>query len=253
MSERQNPTQDENIPVQLLARAGGALYLVIIVIGLLGEGVIRSSLIVSGNAAATAKRILASEFLWRLGVAGQIVLLICAIALMLVFYLLLRPVNRNLALLAVFFGLVSLAVESVSALFLQQVLAPLTGSLYAQAADPQPLHALAYLSIRAHANAFGLALVFFGVECIIVGYLIRKSIYFPATIGWLMQLAGLCYLINSFSMVLSPPLQGLISPAILLPSLVGESAFCVWLLIKGVNTPAWERSTRTRSMQTATA
>jgi hypothetical protein len=240
MLEQRNQTQDEHIPVQLLARVGGALYLVIIVIGLLGEAVIRGSLIVPGNAAATAQRILASEFLWRLGVAGQIVLLICAIALMLVFYLLLRPVNRSLALLAVFFGLVSLAVESVSTLFLQQVLAPLTGSLYAQAADPQALYAQAYLAIRAHTNAFALALVFFGVECLVLGYLIRKSTYFPAAIGWLMQIAGLCYLINTFSMVLSPALLNQISPAILLPSLVGESAFCLWLLIKGVDATAWE-------------
>lgn len=241
MTERRDRTQDEQIPIQPVARIGGALYLVIIVIGLLGEAVVRGSLIVPGDAAATAQRILASEFLWRLGVAGQLLLLICAIALMLVFYLLLRPVSRTLALAAVYFGLVSLAVESVSALFLQQALAPLTSSLYAQAANPQPLHAQAYLAILAHNNAFGIALIFFGVECLILGYLIRKSTYFPAAIGWLMQLAGLCYLVNSFSMVLSPPLQGVLFPFILLPSLVGESAFCLWLLFRGVDPPAWAR------------
>jgi len=127
MSDRRDRIQDASIPVQLIARAGGALYLVIIVIGLLGEVVVRGSLIVPGNAAATAQRILASEFLWRLGVAGQLVLLICATALTLVFYLLLRPVSKTIALAAVFFAIVSLAVESVSALFLQQVLPPLLG------------------------------------------------------------------------------------------------------------------------------
>jgi len=244
MSDRRDRIQDASIPVQLIARAGGALYLVIIVIGLLGEVVVRGSLIVPGNAAATAQRILASEFLWRLGIAGQLVLLICAIALTLVFYLLLRPVSRPIALAAVFFAIVSLAVESLGAVFLQQVLMPLTSSLYAQAADPQPFQVQAYLATIAHNNAFGFSLIFFSVECLIVGYLIRKSTYLPTLIGWLMQLAGLCYLINSFCMVLSPALQGMLFPFILLPPLLGEGAFCLWLLFKGVDMPAWEGRTR---------
>ena len=244
MSDRRDRIQGGSIPVQGIARAGGALYLVIIVLGLLGEVAIRGRLIVPGNAAATAQRILESEFLWRLGVAGQLLLLICAIALTLVFYLLLRPVSRPIALAVVFFAIVSLAVESVSALFLQQVLVPLTSSLYAQAADPQPFHVQAYLAMLAHNNAFGIALIFFGIECLILGYLIRKSAYFPTLIGWLMQLAGLCYLINSFSMVLSPPVQGMLFPFILLPPLLGEGAFCLWLLFKGVDMPAWEGRAR---------
>jgi hypothetical protein len=57
----------------------------------------------------------------------------------------------------------------------------------------------------------------------------------------MMQIAGACYLVNSFSMILSPPLQGILFPTILLPSFVGESAFCLWLLVKGLDVSAWER------------
>ena len=229
------------IDVKAYARLAGVLYLIIIVIGVLGESVIRGKLVISGDPEATARSILAAEWLWRLGVGGQDLLLLCAIGLTLLWYVLLRPVNQHLALAVAFFGLVSLAVESVGALHLHAVLTPLSGSAYLKVADPQQLHLLAYQSIIAHAHAFGLALIFFGVECLIVGHLIRKSGYFPKAIGWLMQLAGACYLVNSFAMILYPPLQDVLFPLILLPCLVGESVFCLYLLIKGVDVTEWRR------------
>lgn len=229
------------LPIQKYARLAGLLYLAIIVLGLFGERFVRNSLIVSGDAAATASNLLASELLWRLGIAGQWVLLLCAVGMTVLWYVLLRPAGKHLTLLAVFFALISLAVESVSALHLQMTLAPLKSAALARAADPSIAAAIAYLSIVAHAQAFGLALVFFGVECLIVGHLIRKSGYLPRFVGILMQLAGLCYLINSFSMALAPALQDVLFPLILVPSFIGESVFCLWLLIKGVDTAAWHR------------
>jgi hypothetical protein len=166
---------------------------------------------------------------------------VCAVALTFIWYLLLRPVSRNLALLMVFFAMISLAVEAVSALHLQAVLVPLSSSAYLKVLDPHQLHAMAYMSVVSHAHAFGLALIFFGVECLIVGHLICASGYFPRAIGRMMQLAGVCYLVNSFAMVLSPPLANLLFPAILLPALLGESSFCLWLLIKGVDIAGWAR------------
>lgn len=227
--------------VQRYARAAGALYLIIIVIGLLGEAWIRGSLVVSGDAAATAQRILASQFLWRLGVAGELVLLVCAVALTCLWYVLLRPVNRNLALLMVFFAMMSVAVEAVSALYLQAALTPLSSAAYLNVVDPQQRYAMTYMAVVSHGHAFGIALIFFGVECLIVGHLICQSGYFPRVIGRLMQIAGVCYLVNSFALILSPPLASLLFPAILMPALIGESSFCLWLLIKGVESAGWAR------------
>lgn len=224
--------------VQTYARLGGILYLIIIVIGVLGEAVIRNTLVVPHDAAATAANIVQSELLWRVGVAAQMFLLLCAVALTFIFYVLLRPVNRKLAALVVFFGLVSLAVESVGALALHNVLRPLLAASHLQL-DPAQLHAMAYLSIVEHGDAFGIALMFFGVEILIVGHLIRKSAYLPSWIGVLMQLAGVCYLANSFARVLFPSLAGMLFPAILLPAFVAESAFCLWLLTKGINVARW--------------
>jgi hypothetical protein len=80
---------------QLVAGAGGALYILIIVLGALGEGVVRGSIVVPGNATATASNLRSMEWLWRLGVVGEIVVLTCATALALVLYVLLRRVRIN--------------------------------------------------------------------------------------------------------------------------------------------------------------
>src|SRR5436853_7191072 len=95
---------------QVYARIGGVLYLIIIVAGLFGEAFVRGKLIVSGDATATAHNIMASQSLWRLGIAGDLIMHVCDVGLTLIFYVLLRPVNRNLALLAAFFNLMQTAV-----------------------------------------------------------------------------------------------------------------------------------------------
>lgn len=225
---------------RLLARVGGVLYLIIIALGAAGEAVVRGSIVVSGDAAATAANLRSMEGLWRLGVAGEVVLLACASALTLILYLLLRPVSRNLARAAVYFNLVCIAVEAVAAVSLAATLHPLSSATYLNAFTPEQIHALSMLSIRAHGVGFGIALIFFGVECVILGLLIYRSAYMPRVIGVLMQIAGVCYLVNSFAMLLSPRLSSLLFPMILMPALIAELALALWLLLKGVRSEKWE-------------
>lgn len=224
---------------QRLARVGGALYLLIIAIGALGEAVVRGSIVVSGDAGATAANLRSMEGLWRLGVAGEIVLLACATALALILYVLLRPVSRDLALLTVLFNLVCIAIEGVAAVSLAAALLPVTNAAIASASSPEQLSVMAMLSIRSHTLGFGIALIFFGAECVILGHLIARSSYMPRVIGVLMQIAGVCYLTNSFALILSPPLSSRLFPAILLPSLIAELSLALWLLLKGVRTEKW--------------
>ncbi|MGP8228877.1 MAG: DUF4386 domain-containing protein, partial [Steroidobacteraceae bacterium] len=82
-------------------------------------------------------------------------------------------------------------------------------------------------------------LIFFGFTCLVNGYLIFKSGYLPKLIGALMQIAGLSYLTACFAAFFAPTFADLIIPAILLPPLIGESSFCLWLLIKGVDISKW--------------
>src|SRR5437016_11616720 len=225
---------------QLYARIGGMLYLIIIVLGLFGEAFVRNRIIISGDATATAANVRSMESLWRFGIASELFLLICAVGLTLIFYVLLRPVSRDLALLAAFFNLVSLAVEAATTLDLVAALFPLGNAAYLKAFAPEQLYAMAMLAIRSHSYGFGVALIFFGCFCLIIGYLISRSGYLPKAIGVLMQIAGLSYLTDSFTLLLAPNFASRIFPAILIPAFVGETSFCLWLLIKGVNVQRWK-------------
>jgi Domain of unknown function (DUF4386) len=107
---------DLQMSPQLYARIGGVLYLFIIVAGFFAEVTVRSSLIVSGDPAATANNIMSHESLYRIGGAGEFLMLACDVALALILYALLRPVNKNLALLAAFFRLVFAAIYGINGL-----------------------------------------------------------------------------------------------------------------------------------------
>jgi hypothetical protein len=152
---------------------------------------------------------------------------------------LLRAVSKQLVLLAVMFNLVSLAVESISKLFLLAISPMLGNAQYLKAFGTQQLQVLANFTLESHDIAFNIALIFFGFTCLVNGYLIFKSGYLPKFIGVLMQIAGLSYLIACFAALFAPTLSDQLTPAILIPPLIGESSFCLWLLIKGVNLAKW--------------
>lgn len=228
---------------QAYARVGGVLYLIIIVAGLAGQIFIRDPLVVSRDAAATAHNIIASQSLWRIGIAGDLVMHLCDVGLMLVFYVLLRPVSRNLALLAVLFNLVQTGMLVANKTSLLLPLFLLGDAPYLKAFTPEQVQALAYIALRTHDHGFGFGLIFFGAACLVVGYLIFQSGYLPKTLGILMQLAGVSYLVNSFALVLSPPLASRLFPAVLLPPLVAEVSVALWFLLKGVNLPKWAERT----------
>ena len=225
---------------QRYARIGGTLYLAIILLGAFAEGFVANKLVVSGDAAATAHNILTSAGLWQLSVAGDLIVVLCAVPLLWIEYLLLRPVSKQLVLLALLLNLVSLAVEAISKLFLIVVVPTLGSPDYLKAFEPQQLQVLANLALRSHDVAFNIALIFFGFTCVVNGYLILKSRYLPSFVGILMQIAGLSYLTACFAALFAPAFADLITPAILLPPLIGESSFCLWLLIKGVNIAKWK-------------
>jgi len=227
------------ISPQAYARTGGALYLVIIAAGMVGELFVRGSIVVSGDAAATARNIMASPSLWRAGIAGDLVMHLCDVGVMLGFYVLLRPVSKNLALLAVLFNLVQTSVLVANKLNLLQPLFLLGDAGYLKAFTPEQLQALSYVSLRTHDYGFGFGLMFFGAECIVVGYLIVRSSYLPTVLGVMMAVAGVSYLTNSFALVLSPTLASRLFPVILLPPFVAELSMALWLLMKGVDVAKW--------------
>jgi hypothetical protein len=229
-------SRENEISPQAWARIGGVLYLIVIAAGVGGELLVRDRLIVPGDATATSENIRSFELLWRLAIAANLFHLACAVALGLVFYVLLRRVDRDLALLAVLFNIVCIAIEAISKVFLLPSLFVLGKAAYLQAFTPEQLHALAYLSNRSHTVGFNVSLIFFGWECLVLGYLISRSRFLPRALGVLMLVAGAAYLTNSFAVLLAP---GLANIALLFPAFVAELLLALWLLVKGVDERQW--------------
>jgi hypothetical protein len=228
----------ENSP-NWYARIAGMFYLLVIFLGIFAEGFVVNQFVVSGDQAKTAQNILANRSLWNLGVMANICLILCAITVSWLLYNLLKPVNKNLILLAALFNVVSLAIESVSKMCLLLVLPILKNVQYSKAFTPEQVHAFANIALKSHEIAFNFALILFGVTIIIYGVLIYKSGYLPKMIGVLMQIGGVSYLIACFSIFFAPVISNLINPYILIPCIVGEGSLCLWLLIKGVNLVKW--------------
>lgn len=227
------------------ARIAGFIYLIIIAGGLFAQMFVRSRLVVSGDPAATARNISDHELLYRLGFSVEIFYLLCAIPLKFLLWDLFRAVSRNLALVMVLFAAVGAAVQAVILLAHYAPLVFLGGSDYLAAFTTAQLHAAAYLSLRIFDYGYMIALSFFGCFCLVIGYLILKSTFFPRFVGALLLIEGTLYLTNSFGHFVAPGFGARVFP-FLFVSGIAELSFCLSLLIAGVNVHRWkEQAART--------
>ena len=224
-------------PPQRVARTAGFGYLMIIVAGIFAEFIVRSGMIVPGDAAATTGNITASESLFRLGIAGDLVMLIFDVIVALALYVLLAPVSKGLALLATFFRLVHSAVVGASLLNLAIVLLLVGGTGAALAFPPAQLQELVMLFLNAHSYGYVLGLAFFAFHCVLLGYLVYKSGFFPKILGALLMLASIGYLVDSFAHVLLHDYADyapVLMIVVFVPAFVAEMSFTIYLLTKGV-------------------
>ena len=226
------------------ARIAGVLYLINIACGIFGEIFVRGHLVVSGDAAATAHQIMASEFLFRCGIAGDLVMHMTDVPMTVIFYVLLKPVSKDLSLLCALFGMLQTAILCANKLTLVTVLLLLGNRSSLQAFDPNQRQALASLLLSLHESGFGVGLIFFGVSCLVTGYLMFQSGYFPKALGLLQAMSGVCYLINSFGQLLFPALADKVFRVIVMPAFIGEFGTCVWLLVQGLNVSKWDERVR---------
>jgi len=217
-----------------MARITGVVYLLYFLTAVAGELLIRG-IIVSGDPAATATNILAHERLFRLSAAVGLIATALYIAVTVLFYRLLKPVNKTVSLLAAFFSLVGCAIQAFSSLFRVAPLVVLEGSPYLSVFKVDQLQAVALMSIKLNVQAIYIYLVFFGLFNLLIGYLIFKSTFLPRILGVLMAIGGLGWLT-----FLSPPLASHLSPYNLAPGILGEGALTLWLLVKGVNVQRWK-------------
>jgi hypothetical protein len=227
-------------PPVAVARLGGAMYLVIIVLGIFGE-IVRQRLIVTNDAVVTARNIQLNEWLWRWSIATELVSLICVTVLMLTWLALLRPVSRDLTWLAIFFGLTAHAVGATSLLDTLAALFPLGDAPYLRAFTPEQLAALTRLVLREQGHAYGVSLLLSGCFFLIAGPLIFRSGYLPRFVGVLYTIAGVGYITHTFVLVLAPAAADRVFMVVAPLILIGEGSLSLYLLIKGLNVAAWNR------------
>lgn len=221
---------------QALARVAGVLYLAVIVAGLSAQMLISERIIVDGDAATTATNILAQAGLFRLGFTLYLIEMASQIAQFALFYLLLKPVSRGVALLALVLGLVGCTLKTLSRLF---YIAPLlvlgdAGSLGGFTIEQ--LQALALLLLKVNDQAAGMALAFFGFSTLLNGTLVFRSSFLPRFLGVLSIMGGLGWLTYLY-----PPLGSQLFPYIIFVGVIGAAAQILWLLVKGVNAEQWHR------------
>lgn len=223
-------------------RIAGICYLLIIVAGFIGQIFIRGSLIVPSDALATVNNLVASPLLWRMGIVGDVFMHIFDIPMMVILYLLLKPINKSVALLGLAFNLIQTAVLVMNKMALILPLLILGNTEYAAAFTPSQINAQIMLLIDIHNYGFGLGLIFFGFACLSYGYLIYRSEYFPKFIGIFILIAGCSYLISSFTLILLPEFYANIYPVLVL-CLIAELTFALWLVFKGVDFERWKNKT----------
>lgn len=238
-AEDRRPAQAAS--VQTYTRIAGVLALISLVAGGFGEFYVPSQLIVSADATATANNFIASDSLFRLGFAAYLVEAVCDVALTLIFYVLLRPVRKDLALLAAFFGLVSTATFAVAELFYFAASLILGGADYLNTFSPDQLNTLALLLIKL--SGAGIFMVFYGVASILRGYLILQSGYLPKFLGALLALGGFGFVTRNFLLVLAPAYA---FDWLLLPTIIALLSLALWFLVRGVDVPKWEEKAAIR-------
>lgn len=221
------------------ARVAGILLLLSLLAGGFGEAYVPSKLIVSSNASATAQNLRAYAGLFRLGFAGYLVEAMCDVALSLIFYVLLRPVRKDIALLAAFFGLVGTAVFATAELFYLGPSLILGGAGYLQTFAPDQLNTFALLSLKLFSCGGAMFTAFYGVAWVLRGYLIFRSGYLPKLLGVLMALGGLAFVARNFLLVLAPAYA---PSSLLFLMLPGGLSLPGWLLARGVDVGKWQLS-----------
>ena len=221
----------------LKARLAGLAYLICGTAYGYADGSVRGKLVVAGDAAATARNILANQPLYRLGFAADMISVLGYLVVTLLLYDLFRPVSRSLSFHAAIFSICGCVVQAVSSLFHLDPLAVLSGAPYLNSFKPEQLQSQALFFLDLRAQAMNIYMLFFACYCILLGSLILRSTFMPRIIGVFMAIAGAGYMT-----FLSPPLAHDLFAHVLMPAgMLGEGSLILWLLIFGVNSQRWRQ------------
>jgi hypothetical protein len=224
------------------ARMAGFLYLSYIIVSIFANVLGRSKLIVLGDATTTARNIMASAWQFRIGYVVDLVAGVLFLLTAWALYALLKPVNKNLALLFLLLNLGGVAVWCFSDLFLIASQLVLSGAEYLKGFKADQLQALAMLSLYIYKYGFlGIAQLFFGAWLFPLGYLVFKSDFLPRILGVILMVHCVVWLMSALQFFLFPDLIAMTFVGITYLSyplgFISEFGLSLWLLIMGVKEP----------------
>jgi len=229
--------------VTTYTRAVGIFLILTIFAGFFGEMYV-PSLIRAGDAATTAANLRQNDLLFRLGFAAYLVEAFSDVVLAWLFYVLLKPVHRDLALLGAFFGIVSTTTFAVAEMFYFSAPMFLRGSPSLAAFPPDQLEAFVSLFLSLYGIFGGLFMLFYGSAWILRGWLTFRSGYLPRWLGVLMIVAGTGFVLKNVTQVLDPAYSW---NALLMPMMLNAVALTIWMLVRGVDRDKWDRASAVRA------
>ena len=217
------------------AHRAGVLYFLFSIVAIIGEFLIPSSM-VPGDAAATARNIMAGEFYYRIDIFTGFVVLILFVFLIVSLHRLLQGVNKGLAMLMLLLVSVGIAVSVGNLLNKFVPLVLLSGADYLSVFSKPQLEALALTALRIHGSGAAVSMAFWGLWLFPFGLLVIKSDFIPRIFGFMLLVAGFAYLASSITSMVFPEFKPVAS-RFLMPLYFGEIPIIFWLLIKGVRAP----------------
>jgi len=218
-------------------RFAGLLYVLTSIVGFFAMGYVPNKLMVHGNAAATASNIAASETLFRLGIAGELIGQAAFIFVALALYDLLKGVSRRHASLMVILIVASIPIALVNELNSIAALVLVRGAEFLLVFEKPQRDALAMLFLNLHHHGFVVAEIFWGLWLLPLGLLVYRSRFLPRFLGTWLALAGIAWVILSLTGILLPQYQNKVD-TYSQPAFLGEIVFMLWLAIKGAQPPA---------------
>ncbi len=216
------------------ARVAGIAFLFTDATATFAEFYVRPTLIVQNNAAQTAANIMATEWLFRLGIAIQLTMIAGLLVLTAALYVVLNPIGPGLALLGAFWRLTENAVLAVGTLTSLNVLGLLSGAASLRGLQAGQLQALALRSIGAYTDAYNVSLLFGGLGIAVFAYLFVRSRYIPRPLAVWGVFGALLTAASTPTFIVLPNLANVAQPWCYAPLLIFELGTALWLLTRGL-------------------
>ncbi len=218
-----------------LARAIALLFLLTIVGGIVAQGLIAERFIDFRDAAATANNILSQKGLFQFGFTVYLIEMASQIATVALWYVLLRPVSKPIALVAAFIELGGAIIKTFARVFFVAPVWVLSGgSALLHGFTAEQVQSTALILLRVNDIGAATAMAFFGFSTLLNGYLIFKSTFMPRWLGVMGMVAGMSWLLYLY-----PPLGRAAFGITAIYGLLASVVMIVWLLIKGVDVAKW--------------